>query len=293
MPRAARLIQRVCVLLSFSLLLNAVPLLAQERDPKLVELAQVLAGDIEKNSTPWPSLRHTDTVLAFDFAESSGEVTQLGIHLADELSEAMRTKAPGLTVLDRASLRDLISKDRLDPAYFQQDSVAFWAAKSLGANVSIVGRIYADPDFITVTMHMFSGDPQKRIGVESKQLDWTPERHTWQAQSAKLLPPDLPWKDVPKWSSIHGHPELVCMYCPAPPYTDDARKARAQGKIMTRVLVGEDGLVQDAAVLQGLPFGLNAAAIEAVKKWRYKPLTGPDGKPMQVQVDIEMSFSVT
>jgi hypothetical protein len=40
------------------------------------------------------------------------------------------------------------------------------------------------------------------------------------------------------------------------------------------------------------PGGLTAQAIEAVKKWRLSPATGPDGKPAAVRQIIEVTFKL-
>jgi outer membrane biosynthesis protein TonB len=36
--------------------------------------------------------------------------------------------------------------------------------------------------------------------------------------------------------------------------------------------------------------GLAESAIAAVKYWRFNPATGPDGKPVAVTTQIEMTF---
>jgi TonB family protein len=43
-------------------------------------------------------------------------------------------------------------------------------------------------------------------------------------------------------------------------------------------------------VEKGLDFGLTEQAIAAVRKWRFKPATGPDGKPAAVRIRVEVQF---
>jgi TonB family protein len=64
-------------------------------------------------------------------------------------------------------------------------------------------------------------------------------------------------------------PELV--YKVDPGYTLDARKAKISGTVMLAILVGPDGHVSDIHVLEKLEPGLDARAITAVSKWRFKP----------------------
>ena len=58
------------------------------------------------------------------------------------------------------------------------------------------------------------------------------------------------------------------------------------------MIVTEDGRIGNIRIVKRLPFGLTAAAIKAVKKWKVKPATGPDGKPAAVQQMIQISFNL-
>ena len=59
------------------------------------------------------------------------------------------------------------------------------------------------------------------------------------------------------------------------------------------VAVLEDGKVGEVKVTQSLDteYGLDTQAVEAVKQWLFKPGT-KDGKPVAVQVTIEMTFTL-
>jgi TonB family protein len=75
---------------------------------------------------------------------------------------------------------------------------------------------------------------------------------------------------------------------PAPVYPDSARAAGIEGEVMVRALVGSDGHVLRVEVQASVP-GLDAAALAAVKKWRFKPAT-VDGKPRAVWVGVPVRF---
>jgi protein TonB len=82
----------------------------------------------------------------------------------------------------------------------------------------------------------------------------------------------------------------VCAYCPNPPYADEARKSKQQGKVILHVIVEADGRVGEIRLVQGIGFGLDERAIEAVRGWQFKPALGPGGKPMAVWVPVEVTF---
>jgi TonB family protein len=75
---------------------------------------------------------------------------------------------------------------------------------------------------------------------------------------------------------------------PDPQYTDQARKAKVEG---TCVLVGPDGKPRDIRVQRGIGMGLDQKAIEAVQQWRFDPAT-KDGRPVAVQISVEVSFKL-
>ncbi len=85
-----------------------------------------------------------------------------------------------------------------------------------------------------------------------------------------------------------GEPE--CAYCPLPIYSDEARKSKYQGVVTLRIIVEPDGRASNISVSRGVGMGLDEKAVEAVKNWRFKPAMGPGGKPVRVEVLIEVTF---
>lgn len=61
-------------------------------------------------------------------------------------------------------------------------------------------------------------------------------------------------------------------------YTASARADGIEGKLKLRLVVGKDGSVVDVEVLAGVSPELDAAAVEAAKKWRFRPAMAC-GKP--------------
>jgi protein TonB len=55
------------------------------------------------------------------------------------------------------------------------------------------------------------------------------------------------------------------------PYPEEARKADISGAVRLRIVVDIDGNVVDAKIVSGPGYGLNEAALQAIKKFRFKP----------------------
>jgi len=105
--------------------------------------------------------------------------------------------------------------------------------------------------------------------------------------------------------SLHYHPSLpvgpivkvgyagvtapTLTYGRNPEYSEAARRARLNGKVLLSLVVGPDGMPQDIKVTRPLGSGLDENAIDAVAQWRFRPGT-KDGKPVAVAIDVEVMF---
>lgn len=76
-----------------------------------------------------------------------------------------------------------------------------------------------------------------------------------------------------------------------PQYTPAAMKARVQGSVFLTCVVEADGAVGEVQVKKPLHAELDQQAIKALKQWQFKPGT-KDDKPVRVQVEIEMTFTL-
>ena len=76
-----------------------------------------------------------------------------------------------------------------------------------------------------------------------------------------------------------------------PVYSEKGREAKLQGKVVLSAIVRKDGSLEVLKVVRGLGLGLDENAIEALKKWRFRPGMR-DGKPVDVALNIEIKFSL-
>jgi TonB family protein len=78
----------------------------------------------------------------------------------------------------------------------------------------------------------------------------------------------------------------------APQYPPIAMQQRMQGSVELSVLVDEKGNVAEVKLVKGaLGVGLNQAAVDSVKKWRYRPAT-KDGVPVKVWISLRVDFKL-
>jgi len=74
-----------------------------------------------------------------------------------------------------------------------------------------------------------------------------------------------------------------------PEYSEEARKAKYSGSVLLSIVVDQNGLPRDIRVVRPLGLGLDERAIEAVRRWRFRPGT-KGGRPVPVQAQVEVTF---
>jgi protein TonB len=78
----------------------------------------------------------------------------------------------------------------------------------------------------------------------------------------------------------------------APKYPEEAKKDKIQGIVILELVIEADGRVSDIRALQDPDSRLTAAAVEAVRQWRFSPAKGKDGNPLRVLSSVTLNFQL-
>lgn len=109
---------------------------------------------------------------------------------------------------------------------------------------------------------------------------------TCQSQAARLKLPFDPCRYAPEENRTwHLRP----LSAPDPVYSEAARKRKIQGTTVLAVAINESGSVDAIKVVRSVGHGLDEAAMDAVKQWKFVP-TDKNGNPIAVQTIVEVSF---
>jgi len=76
-----------------------------------------------------------------------------------------------------------------------------------------------------------------------------------------------------------------------PDYTDEGRRRAVQGDVVLEIVVRADGSVGSVKTLQGLGYGLDQRAADAVRQWRFNPARRY-GTPVDVIVEVAVEFKL-
>jgi periplasmic protein TonB len=99
--------------------------------------------------------------------------------------------------------------------------------------------------------------------------------------------PSLP-KLAPKPPRISAMMDGYLTHRIQPTYPPMAKQARIQGPVEIAALISKQGTIENLQVLSGHPM-LIAAALDAVKQWRYRPYV-LNGDPIEVNTKITVTF---
>jgi protein TonB len=76
------------------------------------------------------------------------------------------------------------------------------------------------------------------------------------------------------------------------PYPPEAEARQIQGTVQVRVEINSDGSVHSARVLKGLGFGLDEAAVKAIRKFKFKPAKDRGGRSVPSVIVWKYTFQL-
>ena len=258
------------------LALAALPARAQVSP--IQELASRLADSISSS--------HQKSVIVFDFVGPGDKFTALGTDLADQFSAALAQSATTFTVADRKEIVDTFQEKGKEFQALLDTDMALIIARNLDVQSVVFGRISMDENHLTVSVEARRSENDRRIKGMRLSMPLTEEMKKLSAEVT-----EDPLKNYPQGGK-NGFSFATCLRCPNPQFPIETLAGRGRGTVILSVVIGADGHAHKILVLRGLPAGGTEAAIAAVQTWRFKPATGPDGKPTTVVMPIEITFQL-
>ena len=137
--------------------------------------------------------------------------------------------------------------------------------------------VYQDGRFLVVPRGMAPAKPHPFRG---------------QSVSGKMRAPVEAPREVPGFERVGGDVRAATpVQRVEPVYPADARAARIAGIVIMEVLIDARGNVVDATVLKPLPYGLDQAALDAVRQWKFAPGT-KNGVAVPVAMNMTINFKL-
>jgi len=225
------------------------------------------------------------TVAVFDFVGPDNKMTALGQKLADDLSAALAKSSSAFGVEDRTKIHEALERNYLASSVLNDLDIAQRFARSLEIQAFVIGKLALKDSSLSIEatlVRVKSGSRIKRLRVIS------PLTQEMRALMDKTIDEDL-YANL-HVAGVNGYSYPSCLYCPPAEYGPKATANKAQGTVTLIVVVGIDGRAHDIRVAKASGYDLDEEALRAVRSWRFKPATGPDGKPVAVRQIIEVAF---
>ncbi len=87
-----------------------------------------------------------------------------------------------------------------------------------------------------------------------------------------------------------GISKPIVLFAPEAEFSDEARRAKYSGICVIEMIVDAQGNPQNAHVIRPLGMGLDEKALEAVRKYKFKPALKDGKTPVAVMVTVEVNF---
>jgi len=159
-----------------------------------------------------------------------------------------------------------------------QTSPSIPVAQPPAPQLAIAAPKYVPPQPHVVSASVAAGIPSS---LKSQIASSTP-------QSSGAKPIDTAMSSIEPVSVPESEERGMLTQPVDPEYPASAKASRQRGSVTLQVLIGRDGVVQDAKFLQGsLVFA--RASIDAVKQWRFKPYLF-NGRAVSVQTAVTLNF---
>jgi TonB family protein len=253
-----------------------------------------LAARILKRADKANCRPNSCTVLVANFTNPSGSTSRFSIQLADSVSVELLAQGNGIQIVDRSRLLDYLTREHIASNALNDREAARWLATEFQANAVLIGNIEQLGDHFNLLVELLNISTDKvgpqetmQIAIPEPQKAFAPFE-PYEAERSGPAVSATQGSTLPR-AGVNGVGVPECVYCPAPQYSNPARKAKFNGNAVMMVAITEEGRAADISVAKGVPFGLNEEAVKIINQWRFRPAT-KEGKPVPVLTPIEINF---
>lgn len=264
-----------------------------EPEPELVPDLPALATKLLEYAKFESSAEKNCKIVVANFTLPDGNTSQFGMRLADELSKEMASLRSDFQLVDRRFVQDFLIKDRVPEKSINAGVIRAIASASSARFVVVGTTTKMEGDVVQLSAVLFELTDKDWNGYSAAVKVAAPK------ESDAMLPSE-PFGPLPVLafagngeslyqSGANGVSLPSCIYMPNPPYSEEARKFKVSGFIVTEAVLNTEGRLENLRISRGLPGGLNETTLATMKTWRCRPAQ-MDGKNVPVRIQFEVNF---
>ncbi|MGA3048032.1 MAG: energy transducer TonB [Terracidiphilus sp.] len=196
---------------------------------------------------------------------------------AEGVPRDVAVESPQGTTLEKMALR-IVERDRFKPGTSKSEPVAVKRT----AELSIKGCFATKTDEAGNTTDVF------RLTAQPEQRFDAPALPTVPVSMLAAGAGDPPSPGL--FRIGHGVSAPVALNSVVAQYSEEARFQKIEGVCLVSVIVDAQGKLLNPRVVRALGYGLDAKAIEAVKKYKFKPAMKDGITPVPVMITVAVNF---
>lgn len=226
-------------------------------------------------------------VMISDF-QLSGDNTLHGAFadwLADGVAQKLSSDPDALTVSLQGDLQVVRTISGYMPDISQVDSVVDGILSADPAGIRLTLTVFRKSDWLNGVTKT-GNSVETVIPIEDSFVSWVPLG--WRRKSISNTVEDSSTSIARAGTNGVGVP--TCIYCSDPKFPEPGRRRKTMGTVVLQVIVEPDGTATDIKVLRRIGYGLDEAAVEAVRNWKFRPALDQEGRPTRVMVITEINF---
>jgi len=128
------------------------------------------------------------------------------------------------------------------------------------------------------------------IAAEKEEVPDTVTIDNTELIDTGYVPPPPKEEEAIDFFAVEKKPEIIKRVEPV--YPELARQSGTEGAVLLEIVIGKDGSVESAKVIQARPKGVfEDVAIAAVKQWKFSPAMQRD-RPVRVKMQIPIKFTL-
>jgi TonB family protein len=265
---------RFCALLII-LILSSVCQATVPQEPQISALAQEMSDSLLRAKVK--------NVAIFAFV-GPDEPEAIGQSLADDFREDLSKSANDFQVVALPQLLTILGKTAALSASVNDADTASWFLRDSGVDSFVIGTVSRQNGGLQIALKAFRVRGAREISNCEASIILTDD--------LKALIGLSRGREFATWprGGENGYSSPICLSCPQLQYHGPPIPGLYQNLVVLEITVDEEGRARHIRVKKALLNGMTEDAIATVKNWRFKPSTGPDGKPAAVRMIVQVAL---
>jgi TonB family protein len=245
------------------------------QEPQISALAQQMSDSLSRAKAK--------SVAVFAFV-GPDEPEALGQSLADDFREDLVKSANDFQVVALPQLLTILGKTAALSAIVHDADTASWFLRDSGVDSFVIGSVSRQNGGLQIALKAFHVRGAREISNFEASIMLT--------DNLKALIGLSRGREFATWprGGTNGYSSPICLSCPQLQYHGSPIPGLYQKFVVLEITVDEEGRARHIRVKKALLDGMTEDAIATVKNWRFKPSTGPDGKPAAVRMIVQVTL---